>query len=120
MAAALLGSWKEIATFFGKGVRTVQRWERDLGLPVHRPPERDQGVVIAFPEELTNWAKRQHRSGNGAAISQAQIERMHQLRSTMLARAAKLQANAEKVSASASRVVASLKSLEAKPTKPTN
>jgi len=26
-----LNGWKEIAAFFGKGVRTVQRWERNLG-----------------------------------------------------------------------------------------
>lgn len=31
-----LNSWKEIATFLGRGVRTVQRWERELQLPVHR------------------------------------------------------------------------------------
>jgi hypothetical protein len=33
----VLSSWKEIARHFGKGVRTVQRWERELGLPIHRP-----------------------------------------------------------------------------------
>ena len=31
-----LNGWKEIAVFLGKGVRTVQRWERDHGLPIHR------------------------------------------------------------------------------------
>ena len=31
-----LNGWKEIAAFLGKGVRTVQRWEREQGLPVHR------------------------------------------------------------------------------------
>ncbi len=30
-----LNGWKEIAAHFGKGVRTVQRWEKALGLPVH-------------------------------------------------------------------------------------
>jgi hypothetical protein len=30
----LLNGWKEIAGFFGRGVRTVQRWEQQLGLPV--------------------------------------------------------------------------------------
>ena len=72
--AAVLGSWKEIATFLGKGVRTVQRWERDLSLPIHRPPGRGQGVVIAFPGELTDWAKRQYRSGNGAGLRRDEIE----------------------------------------------
>jgi ElaB/YqjD/DUF883 family membrane-anchored ribosome-binding protein len=32
----VLHSWKEIAAYMGRGVRTVQRWERDLALPVRR------------------------------------------------------------------------------------
>ena len=31
----VFSSWKEIAAYLGKGVRTVQRWEAVLGLPVH-------------------------------------------------------------------------------------
>jgi hypothetical protein len=31
-----LTSWKDIALFMGKAVRTAQRWERDLGLPIRR------------------------------------------------------------------------------------
>jgi phage terminase Nu1 subunit (DNA packaging protein) len=31
----LLNSWKEIAVYLGRGVRTVQRWE-EMGLPVRR------------------------------------------------------------------------------------
>jgi len=53
--AKLLGSWKEIAAYFGKGVRTVQRWENDLGLPVRRPNGAAKGVVCATPEELDQW-----------------------------------------------------------------
>lgn len=55
----VLGSWKEIANFLGKGVRTVQRWERYSGLPVHRPSGSSKGVVLAFPPELEQWARRQ-------------------------------------------------------------
>jgi hypothetical protein len=56
---AVLGSWKEIANYLGKGVRTVQRWERHSGLPVHRPSGSNKGVVLAFPAELERWARRQ-------------------------------------------------------------
>ena len=50
----ILCCWKEIAQFFGKGVRTVQRWEA-LGLPVYRPsPEKN--IVFADPAELRRWA----------------------------------------------------------------
>jgi hypothetical protein len=31
-----LDSWKEIAVYLKRGARTVQRWENDEGLPVHR------------------------------------------------------------------------------------
>ena len=51
----VLGSWKEIAAYLGKGVRTVQRWENDLGLPVRRPNGTSKGVVHASAEELDRW-----------------------------------------------------------------
>jgi phage terminase Nu1 subunit (DNA packaging protein) len=52
----LLSCWKDIANYFGKGVRTVQRWEA-LGMPVHRP-NGDNSTVFADPRELKNWALR--------------------------------------------------------------
>lgn len=51
----LLSSWKEIATFLGRGVRTVQRWERELGLPVHRVRGTEHSPVFAYREELEVW-----------------------------------------------------------------
>lgn len=59
---AVLSSWKEIAAHLGKGVRTVQRWEREYSLPVRRP--KSKGIVIAHPDELTAWL--QH--ANSAAM----------------------------------------------------
>jgi hypothetical protein len=50
-----LTSWKEIAAYLGKGVRTVQRWEIDFGLPVRRPSGREKGIVYALPQELDHW-----------------------------------------------------------------
>ena len=55
----ILSSWKEIAAYLGKGVRTVQRWERELGLPVHRPDARRERIVMAFEEELARWVQGQ-------------------------------------------------------------
>ncbi|MBZ5569306.1 MAG: hypothetical protein LAN64_15825 [Acidobacteriia bacterium] len=49
-----LNSWKEIAAYTGRGVRTVQRWEHQ-GLPVHRPKGKERSAVIAFPEEISKW-----------------------------------------------------------------
>jgi hypothetical protein len=61
----VLGSWKEIAAYLGKGVRTVQRWENDLGLPVRRPNGAAKGVVYASPDELERWLA--HRWGKRTA-----------------------------------------------------
>ncbi len=47
--------WKEIAAYFGKGVRTVQRWETQFGLPVQRPDTRSKGIVRASRKELELW-----------------------------------------------------------------
>ena len=52
-----LDSWKEIAAYLGRGIRTVQRWEREEGLPVHRLAHADRGSVFADPTELTEWWK---------------------------------------------------------------
>jgi hypothetical protein len=54
---AMLSSWKEIAAHLGKGVRTVQRWERELGLPIHRPVPGKKHIVIAYPDELDRWIR---------------------------------------------------------------
>lgn len=54
-SSQILGSWKEIAAYLGKGVRTVQRWELLHGLPVRRPKGAPRGVVYCSREELDQW-----------------------------------------------------------------
>ncbi|MCL4813837.1 MAG: hypothetical protein KJ061_15205 [Vicinamibacteraceae bacterium] len=50
-----LTGWKDIAAFLGTSVRTVQRFERELGLPVHRTRAAKGAVVRAYPSELRRW-----------------------------------------------------------------
>lgn len=50
-----LDSWKEIAAHLGRRVRTVQRWEREEGLPVRRHAHRRRGTVYALVDELDAW-----------------------------------------------------------------
>ena len=52
-----LNSWKEIASHLGRVVRTVQRWEEEEGLPVHRHIHTRGGTVYAFESELSAWQK---------------------------------------------------------------
>ncbi|HEX6907757.1 MAG TPA: hypothetical protein VF154_14170 [Terriglobales bacterium] len=53
----MLRSWKEIARHMGTSVRTVQRWESELRLPVRRIEARRGAVVFAFPSELDSWVR---------------------------------------------------------------
>ena len=52
-----LDSWKEIASFFRRDERTVKRWEKERGLPVHRLQDGVRGPVYAFTDELSRWMK---------------------------------------------------------------
>jgi len=66
----MLSSWKEIAQFFGKGVRTVQRWEKTLDLPIHRPPGAPSNVVLARESDLEAWMHRGMPHGEQTATSE--------------------------------------------------
>jgi TolB-like protein/Flp pilus assembly protein TadD len=50
-----LESWKEVAAYLGRDVRTVQRWERQEKLPVHRLQHSKLGSLYAFAAELDAW-----------------------------------------------------------------
>jgi hypothetical protein len=54
--STVLSSWKDIARYLGKGVRTVQRWERHLGLPVRRPNGALQkSAVVLYRGDVDAW-----------------------------------------------------------------
>lgn len=54
VGAALRG-WKQIAAYLHRDVRTVQRWERNEHLPVHRQLHLKSGTVHAVRVELDEW-----------------------------------------------------------------
>jgi hypothetical protein len=64
-----LTSWKEIAQYFGREVRTVQRWESEEGLPVHRHMHHQRSSVYADSEELEKWWRER-----GAKLSEVERE----------------------------------------------
>ena len=49
----ILTGWKEIANYLRKGVRSVQRYERELGLPIRRPAGKS--TVFATKAEMDAW-----------------------------------------------------------------
>jgi len=67
-AADRLNSWKEIATYLGKGVRTVQRWEVQMGLPVRRLGREGGEIVYALKSEIDAWLL---NGGHGAESDRA-------------------------------------------------
>jgi hypothetical protein len=54
----VLHSWKEISNYTGRGVRTIQRYEVQLGFPVHRPAGSPRSAVLAFCDEIDAWLNR--------------------------------------------------------------
>jgi len=70
-----LDSWKAIAAYLGRGVRTVQRWERDEGLPVHRLAHEKRGSVYASRREVDGWWESRRQSlSSGASTHDASTE----------------------------------------------
>lgn len=61
-----LDSWKEIAGYLRRGIRTVQRWEREERLPVHRLVHDKAGSVFAYPAELDAWWKSRQQEAPAA------------------------------------------------------
>ncbi|MGE5325310.1 MAG: tetratricopeptide repeat protein [Actinomycetota bacterium] len=68
-----LDSWKEIASFLRRDVRTVQRWEKKEGLPVYRHQHEKLGSVYAYRPELAAWFTGRQQSG--AVVEPAETER---------------------------------------------
>jgi hypothetical protein len=50
-----LESWKEVALYLNRSVRTVRRWEEKESLPVHRQQHDKRGSVYACRWELDEW-----------------------------------------------------------------
>ena len=65
----VLNSWKEVSAYVGRGVRTVQRWEKDFGLPVRRPAGHLRGSVVALKTEIDQWLNTLHARDALAASS---------------------------------------------------
>ena len=77
---AVLSSWKDIAVYLGKGVRTVQRWEQEYGLPVRRVKlSGSKTPIMALAIELDAWVHaRDFRAGEDGTY-ESEIEQMRGL-----------------------------------------
>jgi hypothetical protein len=59
-----LDSWKEIAVYLNREVRTAMRWEKERGLPVHRIPGKRSGVY-AVASEVDAWLRAEANGNSG-------------------------------------------------------
>jgi TolB-like protein len=66
-----LESWKEIAAYLRRDVRTVQRWEQTDGLPVHRHKRAHRPIPYAYKAELDTWWTSRSEDGPPAASQNA-------------------------------------------------
>jgi hypothetical protein len=70
-----LDSWKEIAAYFRRDVRTVRRWEQSLGLPVHRHRQTRGVGVYAYKREVDEWWKQRDEAAVEFRVSLPQTRR---------------------------------------------
>ena len=67
MAPDILHSWKGIAAYLEKDVRTCSRWAQDLGLPVHHVNgDSSRSKVFAYREEIDEWLRSRPAGGPAA------------------------------------------------------
>jgi hypothetical protein len=111
----VLNSWKEIANYMGRGIRTVQRWEQELGLPVRRPRGKNRSAVIALKVDLDRWLQDTPQGAAGRKSSQ-RIDHLQLHRNTELLkqRTAELMAQSQKLQARIAESMALAAALKAK------
>jgi TolB-like protein len=81
--AGRLESWKEIAAFLGRQVRTINLWEKREGLPIHRHLHLKRGTVFALKSELKDWL-RQRTAEQPANRAKIHLSKPHSDRSMIL------------------------------------
>lgn len=53
-----LDSWKEIADYVNREIKTCLRWEKEFGLPVYRiDKESSRSRVFSYRTEIDHWFK---------------------------------------------------------------
>jgi len=76
-----LDSWKEIAAYVRRDVKTAQRWEKREGMPVHRHLHDKMGSVYAFRTELDAWtSNRRPTTPDDGSIREASLRSVQRSR----------------------------------------
>jgi len=59
----ILTSWKEIAAYLDRDVRTCVRWEQRYGLPIHRLERDSKAKVFAYKDQIDEWLAERSAAG---------------------------------------------------------
>lgn len=70
-----LDSWKAIASYVGRSVRTAQRWEKEEHLPVWRHPHLEGSSVYGLKKEIDEWRKSRSLAASWSAESESALHR---------------------------------------------
>lgn len=65
---SILTSWKEIAAYLDRDVRTCVRWEKRYGLPVHRLERDSKAKVFAYKEQINQWLAERSALSSSPAV----------------------------------------------------
>ena len=66
-----LDSWKDIAAYLGREVRTVQRWAIARALPIHRLPGGNRPRVFSTKSEIDAWIQADAHEDRAHGVSVA-------------------------------------------------
>ncbi len=59
----ILDSWKAIADYLNRKIRTCYRWEKELGLPVYQiDNDSSRSKVFAYKSEIDQWLKKRTKA----------------------------------------------------------
>jgi tetratricopeptide (TPR) repeat protein len=78
-----LDSWKEIASYLRREIRTVQLWEKREGLPIHRHFHKQLGSVYALRSELERWKRQVSRTNRGQKSESGELSQRVENRVTI-------------------------------------
>ena len=68
-----LESWKDISQYLKRDIRTCQRWEKELGMPVYRLEQSSRSRVLCYAEELDEWLQKKLTDGQVMANGRSSV-----------------------------------------------
>ncbi len=72
----ILDSWKEIAVYLNRSVRTCQRFEKKLDLPIHRIDDSYRARVFAYKEEIDLWMENTQHSEENLSLEKSSLKKL--------------------------------------------